>query len=131
MSSSQEHTRSKPMSSPAHPPAAASGWWPHLVVLRGGGSRPPLVLISGQEGHGFGFRHLAKIFDENQPLLALQLIGVDLDEPPDCRIEDMAAVFEGQRCSACPPGPIIVGGYSMGPSVAFELANRFPHDRRQ
>lgn len=122
------------VSYPAYASAASTvggGAWPHLVVLRRGGERPPLVLISGQEGHGFGFRHLVKEFDESQPLLALQLLGIDDDEPPDCRIEEMAAVFEVQVRAACPFGPIIVGGYSMGAAIAFELAKRLRAHGRQ
>jgi thioesterase domain-containing protein len=124
MSLSQGDAASNGATYPAFTTSAGAASWPHLVVLRRGGARPPLVLISGQEGHGFGFRHLVKEFDEEQPLLALQLIGIDQDEPPDCPIEEMAAVFEVQVRAACPHGPIIVGGYSMGAAIAFELARR-------
>ncbi len=131
MSLSREEASIRATGLPPFASTVAPGSWPHLVVLRRGGTRPPLVLISGHEGHGFGFRHLVKEFGEEQPLLALQLIGLEEGEPPDCRVEDMAAVFEVQVRAACPQGPIIVGGYSMGAAIGYELARRLSQHGRQ
>jgi thioesterase domain-containing protein len=131
MSLSQVNAQGERAARPGTALGVASESWPHLIVLNKGGSRPPLVLISGQEGHAFGFRHLTKLLGEDQPLYALQLIGIDRDEPPDCSIEETAAVFEVEVHAACPHGPIILGGYSMGGAIAFELARRLQEHGRQ
>jgi thioesterase domain-containing protein len=99
--------------------------WPHVTVFREGGSRPPLLLVSGLQGHPLVFRELAQSFEDEQPVLGLQLVGVDAEEELDVHaVEDMAAVLEPQVVAACPEGPVIVGGFSMGALVAFELARR-------
>jgi thioesterase domain-containing protein len=95
-------------------------------MLRAGASRPPLVLIPGQLGHALLYRGLARAFGPEQPVCGLQLPGVDSSEPViDLSIEEMADMLEPQVLGAYPSGPIILGGYSMGALLAFELALRF------
>ena len=96
----------------------------HLVTLNGG-SRPPLVLVSGIGGMGFVFQGLARSLDEDQPLHVVNAIGTqDPTEGFDHTIERMAEIYEPQILDACPRGPIVLGGYSFGVLVAFEVARR-------
>jgi thioesterase domain-containing protein len=95
------------------------------VQIRRGGARPPLVLVAGQSGLAFIYRELAECFSADQPVLALQLIGVDPAEPvAQYSIEEMASVLEPQVVAACGSAPIVLGGYSLGALVAYELAQR-------
>jgi amino acid adenylation domain-containing protein len=97
----------------------------HLVTLNGGGSRPPIVLVAGGGGYGFVFQGLARFFDPEQPLVILNAVGGDDEsEDIDHSIEELAAIYEPQILAACPEGPVILGGYSFGMIVAFELAHR-------
>jgi amino acid adenylation domain-containing protein len=104
-------------------PAKAPSKVRHLVTLTPRGSRPPLVLMSGLGGFAFVFRGLARFLGEEQPLHVLNAIGAeDNRESLDLSIEEMAAIYESQILAACPSGPIILGGYSFGMLVAFEIA---------
>jgi amino acid adenylation domain-containing protein len=99
---------------------------PHIVTLGAAGAPPPLFLISGAGGYGFGFRGVARIVGDHHPVHVLNAIGAELDERevPDRSIEEMAAIYLPQVLSASPEGPLVVGGYSFGVLVAFELAHR-------
>jgi thioesterase domain-containing protein len=102
------------------------------VRLQPQGTRPPIVLIPGVLGYAFHFRRLTHVFGDEQPLFALQLLGANPEEPVSAfSIEEMAAVFEPQVLAACPRGPVILGGYSMGILPAFELARRLEKRGRE
>ena len=97
----------------------------HLVTLQRGGERPPWVLVAGIGGLGFVFQGLGQHLGPGQPLHVLNAVGAeDEAEGVDHSIEEMAALYEPQVLAACPDGPIIVGGYSFGALVAYELAHR-------
>jgi thioesterase domain-containing protein len=93
-----------------------------LVALHEGGSNPPLFLISGSGGHVFMFYKLARLLGPEQPTYGLKAIGVDgVQTPPDW-IEDVAAHYVREITGFRSQGPYLVGGYSVGGTVAFELA---------
>src|SRR5262249_27828464 len=98
----------------------------HLVTLNASGSkRPPLVLVSGVGGFGFVFQGVAQHLGGDQPVHVLHAVGAqDEREGFHHSIEEMAAIYEPQILGTCPEGPIVVGGYSFGMLVAFELAKR-------
>ncbi len=97
----------------------------HLITLNSGLSRPPLVVVSGAGGYGFVFQGLAKFLGEEQRVHVLNAIGAeDESEGFDRSIEEMATIYEPQITAACTEGPIILGGYSFGMLVAYELAQR-------
>ncbi len=106
-------------------PAAARVQTRHLITLNRGGHRPHLVLVSGLGGYVFVFQGLARFLGEGQPMHILNAIGAqDESEGVEHSIEDMAAIYEPQILAACASGPIVVGGYSFGMLVAFEIAHR-------
>jgi thioesterase domain-containing protein len=81
--------------------------------------------VSGLGGYGFVFNGLARFLGEEQRLHILNAIGAqDESEGVDHSIEDMAAIYEPQILAACPSGPVIIGGYSFGMLVAYEIAHR-------
>ncbi len=97
----------------------------HLITLNRGGFRPPLVLVSGLGGYGFVFNGLARFLGEEQRVHILNAIGAqDESEGVDHSIEDMAAIYEPQILAACASGPVVIGGYSFGMLVAYEIAHR-------
>jgi amino acid adenylation domain-containing protein len=98
----------------------------HLITLNRDGSRPPLVLVSGLGGYGFVFQGLARFLGEQQGLHILNAIGADDEtEGVDHSIEEMAAIYEPEILATCAEGgPVVVGGYSFGMLVAFEIAHR-------
>jgi thioesterase domain-containing protein/acyl carrier protein len=97
----------------------------HLVTLSAEGTRPPLFLVSGAGGFGFCFQGIARFVSGRHPVHVLNAIGAEDDrEGVERSIEEAAAIYLPQILAAAPRGPIIVGGYSFGVLVAFEIAHR-------
>jgi thioesterase domain-containing protein/acyl carrier protein len=99
----------------------------HLVTLTPAapGSRAPLVLLSGVGGFGFFFQGLAHRLGGAQPVHVLHAVGAeDEREGLEHTIEELAAIYEPQVLAACPSGPVVLGGYSLGALIAFELTRR-------
>ncbi len=97
----------------------------HLVTLNAAGSRPPLVLFCGVGGFGFFFHDLAQQLGPEQPVHVVHAIGADDDqEQLDLGIEQMAAIYVDEITAASPSGPLVLGGYSFGAMVAFEVTRQ-------
>ena len=97
----------------------------HLVTLNPHGSRTRLVLVSGAGGYGFVFQGLARCLGPEQPVHVLNAVGIeDEHEGVSHTIEEIAAIYEPQVLDACGGEPVVLGGYSFGMLVAFELARR-------
>jgi amino acid adenylation domain-containing protein len=97
----------------------------HLITLRATGDRPPIVLVAGVGGYAFTYQGLAELLGPTQPVYALKAIGAERDaDLVDRSIEEVAAIYETEILDAFPPGPIVLGGFSMGMLPAFELAYR-------
>jgi len=103
--------------------AAPSGWSP-LVAIQTGGSRPNFFCIHGAGGNVLIYRDLARRLGSDQPFYGLQAPGLDGSCPPLTRIEDMAALYVKEIRRVQPRGPYFLGGYCMGGTVAFEVAQQ-------
>jgi thioesterase domain-containing protein len=75
-------------------------------------------------GHVFPYIHLAQYLDPDQPCYGLQARGLEEGQEPHTRIEDMAAYYIQALQSVQPAGPYLLGGWSMGGVVAFEMAQQ-------
>ena len=100
-----------------------TGWSP-LVTIQSSGSRPPFFCIHGAGGTVLIYRELAQRLGPNQPFYGLQAMGLDASCPPLTRIEDMAAAYTQEIRKKQPHGPYFLGGYCMGGTVAFEVAQQ-------
>ncbi|HXJ23382.1 MAG TPA: amino acid adenylation domain-containing protein [Polyangia bacterium] len=89
------------------------------------GHRPPLVLLPELRGRIYVYRDLPKSFGTEQPVLLGQPVG---GEPEDSDIEPtierIAEIYAAELNRLVPEGPIIVGGFSFGTTVALELVHR-------
>ena len=95
-----------------------------VVALQPGGNRLPLFLVHPAGGHVFPYLHLARFLGSDQPCYGLQARGLDDGQDPDTRIEDMAAAYVQAIRTVQPNGPYLLGGWSMGGVVAFEMAQQ-------
>lgn len=95
-----------------------------LIPLRATGSKPPLFAIPGHNGDVFAFLPLMKALSDDQPLFAFQPPGLDANEEPERRIEDLARRFIAELRSLQPKGPYQIGGYCTGGMVAYEAAKQ-------
>jgi thioesterase domain-containing protein len=75
-------------------------------------------------GHVFPYIHLARFLGPDQPCYGLQARGLDEAQEPHTQIEDMAAYYIQALQTVQPTGPYLLGGWSMGGVVAFEMAQQ-------
>ncbi len=102
----------------------ASTGWSSLVVIQPSGSRPKFFCMHGAGGNVLIYRDLSRHLGQDQPFFGLQAQGLDGSCPPLTRIEDMAAAYVKEIRRAQPFGPYFIGGYCMGGTVAYEVAQQ-------
>jgi amino acid adenylation domain-containing protein len=95
-----------------------------LVAIKPDGSKRPLFLVHPAGGHVFPYIHLAQHLDPDQPCYGLQARGLEQGKDPHTRIEEMAAYYIEALQTVQPAGPYLLGGWSMGGVVAFEMAQQ-------
>jgi thioesterase domain-containing protein/acyl carrier protein len=106
---------SKANSQPAHRTSS-------LVPLKPEGSNPPLFLAPPAAFTVSCYGPLLKHLESDQPVYALQYLGMDGKDQPHERLEDMAAHFKSEILQVQPHGPYLLGGRCLGGVVAFETA---------
>jgi amino acid adenylation domain-containing protein len=103
------------------------GWEPSLsclVPIQTGGSRAPFFCVHGANGAVVRFYDLARHLGSNQPFYGIQAPGLDARNSCHERVEDMASQYVKEIRSVQAEGPYLLGGYSMGGAVAFEMAQQ-------
>ncbi len=97
----------------------------YILSFNRNGRRPALVFFPDSHGTVMGSRRFPKLFGPDQPLYIAQAVGAD---PTDCirhpTIEKIAEVYERELLDVLAPGPVVLGGFSFGALVAFELTRR-------
>jgi thioesterase domain-containing protein/acyl carrier protein len=103
---------------------ASSSDWSPLVTIQQAGSRPPFFCVHGAGGHVLLYRDLSLHLGPDQPFYGLQAQGIDGKHPPLTRIEDMAALYVREIRKVQPHGPYFLGGYCLGGTIAYEMAQQ-------
>lgn len=98
--------------------------WLPLVPIQPKGSRPPFFCVHPVGGNVFCYMELARHLDADQPFYGLQSQGVDGGSPPRADVETMATQYVKALRAIQPSGPYLLGGWSMGGVVAFEMAQQ-------
>nr|WP_068893283.1 amino acid adenylation domain-containing protein [Pedobacter panaciterrae] len=98
--------------------------WDSLVPLKTSGSKPPVYLVHGGGLNVFVFKSISKFMDDDQPVYALQGLGLNGDSELPQTIEDIAARYNAEILEANPNGPYLIAGYSMGGKIAYEMAKQ-------
>ena len=110
------------------------GWsapWSPLISIQPSGTKAPFFCVHGVGGNILNFRPLAQYLGTDQPFHALQARGLDGNEDPLTRIEDMAALYISEIRKVQPHGPYHLGGLSFGGVVAFEIAQQLRRANEQ
>ena len=105
-------------------PGTESQAWSPLVAIQPAGSNPPFFCVHPIFGVVFPYYELAYHLGTDQPFYALQPLGIDGEQPPLTRIEDMAAHYIKALRTVQPEGSYFLGGWSFGGLVAFEMAQQ-------
>jgi non-ribosomal peptide synthetase component F/thioesterase domain-containing protein len=98
--------------------------WSPLVAIQPSGTRPIFFCSHGGGGNVLIYRDLSRHLGPDQPFYGLQSQGLDGELPPLTGIEDMAALYVREIQKVQPRGPYFLGGYCMGGTVAFEMAQQ-------
>ncbi|MBW4681349.1 MAG: amino acid adenylation domain-containing protein [Microcoleus vaginatus WJT46-NPBG5] len=98
--------------------------WSPLVPIQPKGSNSPFFCVHPIFGVVFPYYELAYYLGEDQPFYGLQPLGIDGEQSPLTRIEEMAAYYIKALRAVQPNGPYFLGGWSFGGLVAFEMAQQ-------
>jgi thioesterase domain-containing protein/non-ribosomal peptide synthetase component F len=102
----------------------SSSDWSPLVAIQPKGSRPPFFCIHGGGGNVLIYRELSRHLGSDQPFFGLQAQGLDGERPCLNTIEEMASLYVNEIRRKQPHGPYHLGGYCMGGTVAYEIAQQ-------
>ncbi|MGK7925484.1 MAG: thioesterase domain-containing protein [Spirulina sp.] len=94
------------------------------IALKSSGLKNPLFCIHSSTGSGSSFLEMARYFDADRPLYALQSLGFNDESAPLETIEEMATVYIRALQTIQPQAPYYLCGWSMGGIVAFEMARQ-------
>ncbi|MGB9120881.1 MAG: alpha/beta fold hydrolase, partial [Candidatus Angelobacter sp.] len=105
--------------------------WTPLVPIKTNGSNPPLFLVHGAGGQVFFYSELARHLPEDQPLYGLEAQPLNGNTPPDRRLETVAAEYVKAVQAVQPAGPYLLGGWSLGGVIAFEMARQLQSQKQE
>ncbi|HBL31155.1 MAG TPA: non-ribosomal peptide synthetase, partial [Acidobacteria bacterium] len=99
---------------------------PLVEIHAGDPGRRRLFLVHPIGGTVLSYRNLANHLDPGQPVFALQdpYLEVEGGENVVLSLEEMAAEYLDAIRSVQPRGPYLLGGWSFGGIVAFEMAQQ-------
>ena len=98
--------------------------WNCLVTIKASGNKPPLYIVHGAGLHVLLFNTLATLMDKEQPIYGLQAYGLNGNDRPFDRVEDMASHYIKEILQHNPEGPYYLAGYSFGGLISFEMAKQ-------
>jgi amino acid adenylation domain-containing protein/non-ribosomal peptide synthase protein (TIGR01720 family) len=100
----------------------------NLLTLQPEGTRTSSFWVHPVGGNVLCYAELARHLGPGRPFHALRATGLDGHEPPLESVEEMARRYVEQVRAVQPEGPYLLGGWSLGGAVAFEMAREL---RRQ
>ncbi|QRN94792.1 non-ribosomal peptide synthase/polyketide synthase [Archangium violaceum] len=98
--------------------------WSPLVPFSGaGGARRPFFCVHPVGGNVLCYAELARQLGPDQPFYGLQAPGLE-GGAPLALIEEMAACYIELIRTVQPTGPYLLGGWSLGGVIAYEMARQ-------
>jgi len=107
-----------------HLEAAGPESYSPLLALRKEGRKTPLFFIHPVGGNVFCYGLLVNKIGKDYPIYALQSRGLSAGESPFTSFAEMVDVYTQEILRIQPYGPYRIGGWSLGGSVAFEIATQ-------
>jgi thioesterase domain-containing protein len=95
-----------------------------LVMLQPHGRRPPFFCVHPAGANTLCYAELARQLGEGQPFYGLQAPSLGGRDEPLAKFEELASLYVDAVRSVRPHGPYLLGGWSMGGPVAFEMAQQ-------
>ncbi|MDT7543399.1 MAG: hypothetical protein QOE33_3303, partial [Acidobacteriota bacterium] len=104
--------------------AEASTSFSPLVEIQPDGEGPPFFCVHPSGGNVLCYAELARHLGTGQPFYGLQARGLDNELAPHTSVEEMARDYIAHLRIVRPQGPYLLGGWSMGGVVAYEMARQ-------
>jgi thioesterase domain-containing protein/acyl carrier protein len=98
--------------------------WSSIVPIQTQGTNPPFFCIHGAGGNVLLYKDLAARIGNLQPFYGLQSKGLDGSEDLHKTIAEMAENYLNDILQIQPEGPYLLGGYCMGGTIAYEIAQQ-------
>lgn len=102
-----------------------------VVAIQPEGSKTPFFCIHPVGGNILCYMELARYFGPDRPFYGLQAAEVKGNGNGFTRIEDLAAHYLQAIRAVQPAGPYLLGGWSFGGVVAFEMARQLKEQSQQ
>ena len=102
-----------------------------LVEMQINGSKPPLFCIHPIGGNVLDYFLLSRYLGQDQPTYGLQSLGLNGQQKPLKRVEDMASHYINEIRVVQPNGPYFLAGHSFGATIAFEIAQQLQAQGQQ
>jgi amino acid adenylation domain-containing protein len=96
----------------------------HLVAIQPRGSRTPFFCVHPGHGSVYNYLRLSRYLGFDQPFYGLQALDLDHDGDAYVSVEELATRYLAELTEKQPQGPYLLGGWSFGGLVAFEMAQR-------
>jgi thioesterase domain-containing protein len=112
-------------------PQASSREWSPLVQLRTGDERRPLFFVHPVGGNVFCYAELVRHLQVEQSFYGLQSFGLSQGQSPLTDIPQMAQRYLEAIRAVQAEGPYMLGGWSMGGLIAFEMAQQLHNAGQQ
>ncbi|MEV7671653.1 amino acid adenylation domain-containing protein [Streptomyces sp. NPDC088752] len=95
-----------------------------LVPIRPEGDKRPMFFVHPMGGNVLCYVRFAKHLPDDRPFYALQAAGADPGTEALRSVEEIAADYVEAIRRVQPSGPYVIGGWSFGGFVAFEMARQ-------
>lgn len=102
-----------------------------LVPIQPNGSNPPFFCVHPVDGELFVYRELAGLLGPDQPFYGLQAPDPDERYPLPTSVQDIAKRYIQELRTVQPKGPYYLGGFSLGGTIVFEMAQQLHSDGQQ
>jgi len=90
----------------------------YLALLKQGGYKSPFILVYGDNAKNL----LPGYLDKDQPFYCFYPQGADGEPIRHKKVEDVASYHISELLKSQPKGPYLLGGFSYGGLVAYEMA---------
>ncbi|MCT9077907.1 amino acid adenylation domain-containing protein [Streptomyces fulvoviolaceus] len=95
-----------------------------VVTIKESGTDAPFFCVHPVGGTAMCYAELAHLLPESTPFHGIEAVGLGHGEEPLRTIEDMARTYLAAVRAIRPEGPYLLGGWSMGGLIAFEMARQ-------
>jgi thioesterase domain-containing protein len=101
-----------------------------LVAIQSGGTKSPFFCIHPIGGNVLCFIELSHCLGTDQPFYGLQSVSLYDENIGYKSVQEMAACYIDAIRTVQPQGPYLLGGYSFGGCIAYEMARQLSSQKQ-